>query len=97
MLSEEQKNIIINTLKPYKPSFIGLFGSFARNEETESSDIDILYEFEDSTYSLFDIIRLKEFLYQKLNRPVDLVSKQYINKHIKPYIENDLKILYSAY
>jgi len=96
MLSEQQKNIIIETLKPFNPSFIGLFGSYARNEETENSDIDILYEFQNTEYSLFDIIRLKETLGDKLNKPVDLISKIYINKHFKPFIDEDLKILYSA-
>jgi len=95
MLSEQQKNIIIETLKPFNPSFIGLFGSYARNEETENSDIDILYAFEDK-YSLFDLMHMKEFLHEKLNRRVDLVSKNYLNKHVKPFVEKDLKVLYSA-
>jgi predicted nucleotidyltransferase len=96
MLTEQQKNIIIETLKPYNPSFIGLFGSYARDEETEKSDIDILYEFQDPEYSLFDIIDLKELLHLKLNIPVDLVSKNFMNRHIKPFIERDLKVLYNA-
>ena len=65
MITNEQKNIIIETLKPYNPSFIGLFGSYARNEETEKSDIDILYDFQ-KTYSLFDLITLEENLYNQL-------------------------------
>ena len=96
MLSEQQKNIIIETLKPYNPSFIGLFGSYARDEETEKSDIDILYEFRDPEYSLFDIIKLKELLHFKLNITVDLVSRNYMNRHLKPFIEKDLKVLYNA-
>ncbi|QDH77912.1 hypothetical protein FKX85_02180 [Echinicola soli] len=32
-------------MKPYKPTKIGVVGSVARNEETEESDIDFLYEF----------------------------------------------------
>ena len=53
MLSKEQQNIIIETLKPFNPVYIGLFGSYARNEETENSDIDLLYEFNHPTFSLF--------------------------------------------
>ena len=96
MISQEQKNIIIETLKPYNPSFIGLFGSYARNEETENSDIDLLYEFNYPKFSLFDLIGLKETLNKKLNKPVDLVSREFINKHLKPYIEKDLKVLFSV-
>ena len=94
---------ILSTLKKHKAelqrkypvSSLALFGSYARNEEKENSDIDILYELK-STYSLFDLMDLQETLQMKLNRKVDLVSKKYINKHLKPFIERDLKNLYSA-
>lgn len=89
MLTNEQKNIIIETLKPFNPSFIGLFGSYARNEETDSSDIDILYDFE-GKYSLFDLIELKDILYEKLHKEVDLVSLNYIKPYFKKYIVDDL-------
>ena len=45
MLSQKEIDIIIETLMPYNPKRIGLFGSVARNEENASSDIDILYSF----------------------------------------------------
>ncbi|MBI2722268.1 MAG: nucleotidyltransferase domain-containing protein [Bacteroidetes bacterium] len=96
MLTTEQTNIILETLKPFDPTYIGLFGSYARNEETESSDIDLLYEFNNPTFSLFDLIDLKETLQQKLNKQVDLVSKRYINKHLKSYVEKDIKILFNV-
>ncbi len=96
MLSEQQKHIIIETLKPYNPKFIGLFGSYARNEETENSDIDLLYDFNYPKFSLFDLMDLKESLNKKLNKQVDLVSKVYLNKHIKAFVEKDLKVIYSA-
>ena len=43
MLTEKQKNIIINTMAPFKPIKIGVFGSVARDGAAEDSDIDILY------------------------------------------------------
>ncbi len=89
MITNEQKNIIIETLKPYNPSFIGLFGSYARNEETEKSDIDILYDFQ-KTYSLFDLITLEENLYNQLHKKVDLVSLKNIKPYFKKYIVDDL-------
>ncbi|MCW3075588.1 MAG: nucleotidyltransferase [Bacteroidetes bacterium] len=92
MLSKEEENIIIDTLKPFNPTFIGLFGSYARNEETETSDIDILYDFENK-YSLFDLIELKELLYERLNKKVDLVSLKYIKPYFKKYILDDLVYL----
>jgi len=95
MLSKEQENIIIEVLKPFNPIYIGLFGSFSRNEENNESDIDILYEF-GNKISLFDIIDMKDTLKQRLNKNIDLVSKKYLNKNIKPQVEKDLKIIFNA-
>jgi predicted nucleotidyltransferase len=39
---------IINYLRPYSPERIGIFGSFARKEETAESDIDILVKFKET-------------------------------------------------
>ena len=76
-------------MKPFNPSFIGLFGSYARNEETEESDIDILYDFKKQC-TLFDLIDLEEQLKLKLNRDVDLVSLQFLKPYFKKYIADDL-------
>ena len=93
MISELQKNIIINTIMPFNPVLIGVFGSVARSENTENSDIDIFYQLKEAI-GLFNLVRMKESLEQKLNKKVDLVSEKYINPKIKNYILNDLKILY---
>jgi predicted nucleotidyltransferase len=95
MISNTEKNIIIETLKPYNPVFIGLFGSYARNEETENSDIDILYDFKNN-YTLFDLMDIKELLKNKLNKNVDLVSRQFLNRHFTQSVNNDLKIIFNA-
>ncbi|MCL2328824.1 MAG: nucleotidyltransferase family protein [Bacteroidetes bacterium] len=94
MINELQKNIIINTILPFNPVQIGVFGSTARGENTEKSDIDILYQLKNSV-GLLNLVRIKNSLEEKLNRKVDLVSKKYINQKLKPHIMNDLKIIYS--
>lgn len=93
MLSQNQIDIIIKTMMPFNPTKIGIFGSFARNEATENSDIDILYSFE-NTIGLFKLIELQQELEKNLNTKVDLVSERYINPNLKSYILNDLKIIY---
>lgn len=93
MISLEQKNIIIETLKPFSPKKIGIFGSFARNENNENSDIDVLYEF-NTTIRLFSLIALKEELEKKLNKKVDLVSEKYLNPKLKSKILNELNLIY---
>lgn len=93
MISDLQKNIIIETLMPFHPIRIGIFGSTARGENKENSDIDILYQLKE-TIGLFNIIRIKDSLEEKLNKKVDLVSEKYIHPKLKPHIMNDLKIIY---
>jgi predicted nucleotidyltransferase len=50
-----------------------LFGSVARGEASERSDVDLLVEFERDV-GLFAFLRLKRFLEEILERPVDLVT-----------------------
>jgi len=94
MISELQKNIIINTMMPFHPVRIGIFGSMARDENTKNSDIDILYLLKDAV-GLFKIVRIKDDLEEKLNRKVDLISEKYVHPELKPYIMSELKIIYS--
>ncbi|MCL2512188.1 MAG: nucleotidyltransferase domain-containing protein [Bacteroidales bacterium] len=94
MINELQKNVIINTIMPFHPVRIGIFGSMARGENTENSDIDILYRLKDAV-GLFNIVRIKDSLEEKLNKKVDLVSEKYIHPKLKPYIMSDLTIIYS--
>lgn len=92
-MNSEINNKILNTLKPFQPIRIGVFGSYSRGEMNEESDIDILYSFQ-KKITLFDLVGLKLELEDALKRKVDLVSEQGINKYIKPYILKDLKIIY---
>ncbi len=52
---------------------IGIFGSYAREEQTELSDVDILVEFEREIG--WEIVDLKDYLEKLLGVKVDLVSK----------------------
>ena len=93
MISDIQKNIIINTIMPFKPEIIGIFGSVARSENTDNSDIDIFYQLKEAI-GLFNLIRMKESLEVNLNKKVDLVSEKYVNPNLKSLIMKDLKIIY---
>ena len=95
MISEKQINIIINTLKPFKPTKIGIFGSYSRGENTENSDIDILYSF-NSKYNLFDLVGLQIELQEKLQKEVDLVEFTAIHPKLQTRILNEAKIVYEA-
>jgi len=95
MLTKKEIDIIIQTLKPYNPKRIGLFGSVARNEETATSDIDILYSF-NTPISLFTKYNILEKLQLELHKEVDLVSENAVHPKLKQYIYNDLKMIYES-
>jgi len=96
MSNVEIKNIILESLKQYNPLFIGLFGSYARNEQSVNSDIDILVSFQNGI-SLLRLIRIEDELSMRLGRKVDLITEGAIkNKRIKDNISNDLQIIFQA-
>lgn len=67
---------------------LAVFGSVARDEATEQSDVDILVAFAHST--TFDkYMKLLFFLEDLVGRPVDLVTEQAIRTQLKPTIERD--------
>jgi len=65
---------------------IGIFGSFARGEEREESDIDLLIEFEEGRRSFDTYMDLKFFLEDLFGRNVDLVDRDTIKPGLAPYI-----------
>ncbi len=66
----------------YKAQIKGIFGSFVRGEQKETSDIDILVDFEEDA-DLFDFTGLALFLEEKLNLRVDIVPERSLRKEIK--------------
>ncbi|MDO5523280.1 MAG: nucleotidyltransferase family protein [Bacteroidia bacterium] len=92
-MNAEINQKIIYYLKTYDPLKISVFGSYARGEETDNSDIDILVNF-NRNLSLFDLGGIKYDLTELLDRPIDIVTERSINKRVKPFIEKDLKTIY---
>lgn len=69
---------------------IGLFGSYARKEQSDNSDIDLIVEFKENTNNLYDIkIGLKQFFKEKYKVDVDLCREKYIKKRYKNRILNE--------
>jgi uncharacterized protein len=93
-MNKEITNFIINTLREYNPEMIGIFGSYARDENTNLSDIDILVRFK-STQSLLQLVQIENQISQQLGIKVDLVTEGVIkNKILKESIHKDLQIIY---
>jgi len=69
----------------YKVKEIGIFGSFVKGRQKESSDIDILVEFENPV-SLLHIVSLENYLSDIIGIKVDVVPKKNIRKELKDSI-----------
>ena len=69
---------------------IGLFGSFARNEQTEASDIDIIIEMPKGSNDVFEKKEsLRELLKSHFHRNVDICRERSIKPLFKEMILND--------
>ena len=75
-------------IERYPIKTIAIFGSFARNEQNEQSDLDILVEFNDKIGIGF--IQLADDLEDYLKIKVDLISKKGLKSKYLEAIEPDL-------
>ena len=78
--------------KQFKVKEIGIFGSVVRGEDTETSDVDILVEF-DEPIGLFKFLELEEYLSDLIGRKVDLVSKKALKPRIGKHILKEVAFL----
>lgn len=74
---------------------IGVFGSIARGEFNEQSDIDLLIEFSKQK-SLLALVALEWQISTALGRKVDLLTEAAISPYLRDRIKRDLRIIYEA-
>jgi len=94
MYTTEQILMILSEKKPhfqkrYSISELGLFGSYARGDFNEKSDIDILVDFH-GRIDGFDYIRLAHELEDAFHHKIDIVSRKGIKPQYLPYVEKSL-------
>ena len=96
MSDEQLHKTIVEYLKDYKPERIGLFGSYARGDNSKDSDLDILIKFRE-TCTLFQLVRIENELSELIGRKVDLVTEGAIrNERIRQSIQQDLQVIFEA-
>jgi len=87
------KRRIIPILKRNNVVKAGIFGSYARGEQTKKSDIDLLIKFKGKK-SLLDMVGLKIELEEKLKKKIDLVEYSIVHPFLKERIkEEEIKII----
>ena len=92
-LNEELKKKIISILVKNGIKRILVFGSYARNEATSGSDLDLIVEFPEGT-SLFDHVDIERELSESLNMKVDLISQNGISPYIKDQIMKEAIVIF---
>lgn len=71
-----------------------LFGSMARKQANNTSDIDVMVELSTKEkHTMFDLLDIQHRLQKLFHKKVDLVEKGYVKSHAKLSIEKDLKLI----
>jgi predicted nucleotidyltransferase len=96
--SSKKKSPVIRKLVAAAPALrtqfglsrIGIFGSFARGEETRTSDVDVVVDFAQGHATLKNFVGLAEQLEALFQRKVDLITSEGIDKYIRPRVEAEV-------
>lgn len=91
-LDSTEKEKIVEICRRNDIEFCALFGSFARGEANEQSDIDLLVRF--SKPKGFDWLDAAFEIEDSLGKRVDLVTESGLSPHVREYVLKDLQVLY---
>jgi uncharacterized protein len=70
-----------------------VFGSFARGEETESSDLDLIADFS-RRKSLIDLVRIEREFADRFGRSVDLLTEASLSPYLRERILQEARLVY---
>ena len=87
---------VLDMLRTHKPILserfgvtgLALFGSFARDQATEKSDVDILVRFDRPAMSK-SYFGVQFYIEDTLGRTVDLVTDKALREEVRPYVERE--------
>jgi predicted nucleotidyltransferase len=75
--------------REYRAEIEGIFGSYARDEQCDDSDLDVLVKFKEKA-TLYDLVGLGQFLEDTFQCKVDVVSTRALREEIKPHVLREL-------
>lgn len=97
ILREFNQNALAAVCARYGVTELSVFGSAARGELREDSDIDLLVEFDvDRKVTLFTLFDLQAELAALLGRTVDVVPKRGLKPLIRERVITEARVLYAA-
>ena len=94
----DEKRMVLKQLAAAAPDIrkrfgvkrIGIFGSFARGDQTMKSDVDVLVELADGYSTLRNFVGLADFLEELFRRKVDLLTIEGIDRYIRHRVEAEV-------
>jgi hypothetical protein len=85
----------LKTIKPELSALgvlkIGIFGSFAREQQSETSDIDILIEFSPNNHTFDNFMEATFLLEKTMGRKVEVVTPESLSPFIGPHILREVE------
>lgn len=88
-------NTLIEICRQNDVAMLGVFGSMARGEATQDSDVDLLVEFS-KRKSLLNLVALERQIAAALGRKVDLLTEAAISPYLRDRIKRELLVIYEA-
>ena len=82
----ERKSWLCET---YQITELGIFGSYARGEQTQDSDVDVLIDYSEAP-TLFELVNLRDFLSDVTGLPVDVVTKNGLRPRIRDRVLSEV-------
>jgi len=65
-----------------------LFGSTARGEASDDSDVDLFSDYQKGKLGLFELMDVKAYAASILDRPTDIMTRDSLHKMLRPQIES---------
>jgi len=87
--------VLIDICRKNDVAKLGVFGSMARGESNDDSDVDLLVEFS-KRKSLLALVALERQMSAALGRKVDLLTEAAISPYLREGIKRDLRVIYEA-
>jgi len=92
-LSKTDRDLMIKIAKQHGATSLSIFGSAARGQEKQSSDIDVLVDFEPGR-SLIDLVRLERELSEQFKKDFDVLTPNSLHPRIRERVDKEKVLVY---
>jgi uncharacterized protein len=94
-LTNNQIKLITNFFSKQPVLKAYVFGSYSRNEELKTSDIDLMVDLDYNQPIGLEFIQMQIDLSTLLKRKVDLISSRGLSKYIQPILDKEKQLIYA--